>query len=59
MDRLSGEVVLTGGVVAHNPTTAEIFAGKVDGEVKVPPHPQFTGALGAALTALAQEEKHA
>jgi predicted CoA-substrate-specific enzyme activase len=59
MDRLSGEVVLTGGVVAHNPTTAEIFADKVDGEVKVPPHPQFTGALGAALTALAQEEKHA
>jgi len=59
MDRLSGEVVLTGGVVAHNPTTAEIFADKVDGEVKVPPHPQFTGALGAALTALAQEEKNA
>jgi predicted CoA-substrate-specific enzyme activase len=59
MDRLDGEVVLTGGVVAHNPTTAEIFADKIDGEVKVPPHPQFTGALGAALTALAQEEKNA
>jgi len=59
MDRLDGEVVLTGGVVAHNPTTAEIFADKVDGEVKVPPDPQFTGALGAALTALAQEEKNA
>jgi len=54
MDTLGGEVVLTGGVVAHNPTTAEIFAEKVDGEVKVPPNPQFTGALGAALTALAQ-----
>ncbi len=59
MDRLDGKVVLTGGVVAHNPTTAEIFADKVGGEVKVPPHPQFTGALGAALTALAQEEKNA
>ena len=59
MDRLDGEVVLTGGVVAHNPTTAKIFADKIDGEVKVPPHPQFTGALGAALTALAQEEKNA
>jgi len=59
MDHLSGEVVLTGGVVAHNPTTAEIFTDKVGGEVKVPPHPQFTGALGAALTALAQEEKNA
>jgi activator of 2-hydroxyglutaryl-CoA dehydratase len=59
MDQLHGEVVLTGGVVAHNPTTAEIFAEKLGGEVKVPPHPQFTGALGAALTALAQEEKDA
>jgi predicted CoA-substrate-specific enzyme activase len=59
MDRLDGKVVLTGGVVAHNPTTAEIFADKVGGEVKVPPDPQFTGALGAALTALAQEEKNA
>ena len=59
MDPLDGEVVLTGGVVAHNPTIAEIFAEKLGGEVKVPPHPQFTGALGAALTALAQEEKDA
>jgi predicted CoA-substrate-specific enzyme activase len=59
MDQLHGEVVLTGGVVAHNPTTAEIFAEKLGGEVKVPPHPQFTGAFGAALTALAQEEKDA
>jgi predicted CoA-substrate-specific enzyme activase len=59
MDRLVGEVVLTGGVVAHNPTTAEIFAERLGGEVKVPPYPQFTGALGAALTALQQEEKNA
>ena len=59
MDRLDGEVVLTGGVVAHNPTTARIFSDKLGGEVKVPPHPQFTGALGAALIALAQEEKNA
>jgi len=59
MDRLAGEVVLTGGVVAHNPTTAKIFTDKLGGEVKVPPYPQFTGALGAALTALAQEEKNA
>ena len=59
MDRLVGEVVLTGGVVAHNPTTAEIFAERLGGEVKVPPDPQFTGALGAALTALQQEEKDA
>ena len=59
MDQLGGKVVLTGGVIAHNPTIAEIFTDRLGGEVKVPPHPQFTGALGAALTALAQEEKNA
>ncbi|MCJ7753404.1 MAG: acyl-CoA dehydratase activase, partial [Thermoanaerobaculales bacterium] len=64
MDRLGGEVVLTGGVVAHNPTTVEIFAERLKGKVRVAPKPQFTGALGAALTALAQaesskEEEHA
>jgi predicted CoA-substrate-specific enzyme activase len=64
MDQLQGDVVLTGGVVAHNPTTAEILAETLHSEVKVPPYPQFTGALGAALTALAQsvalrEEEHA
>ena len=64
MDQLHGEVVLSGGVVAHNPTTAEIFVDKIEGKVRVAPEPQFTGALGAALTALAQaesskEEEHA
>jgi len=59
MDRLGGEVVLTGGVVAHNPTTAEIFSERLGVEVKVPPEPQFTGALGAALTALQQEAEDA
>ena len=56
MDRLDGEVVLTGGVVAHNPTIAQIFDEALSGAVKVPPDPQFTGALGAALTALAQAD---
>ncbi len=65
MDRLAGVVVLTGGVVAHNPTTAEVLAARLgEAEVKVPPYPQFTGALGAALTALARlgdsaEDTHA
>jgi predicted CoA-substrate-specific enzyme activase len=54
MDRLGGEVVLTGGVVAHNPTISEILAKKVGGDVRVPPDPQFTGALGAALIARSQ-----
>ena len=56
MDRLDGEVVLTGGVVAHNPTIAQIFNEMLGKPVKVPPDPQFTGAFGAALTALAQAE---
>ena len=51
MAPLGGKVVLTGGVVAHNPTIAELLAERVAGEVVVAPHPQFTGALGAALLA--------
>jgi predicted CoA-substrate-specific enzyme activase len=54
MDPLTGEVVLTGGVVAHNPTIAAILSEKLGRPVRVPPYPQFTGALGAALTARGQ-----
>jgi (R)-2-hydroxyacyl-CoA dehydratese activating ATPase len=55
MDPLGGEVVLTGGVVAHNPTVAEILAERLAKPVRVPPEPQFTGALGAALLAARQQ----
>lgn len=51
MDPLEGEVVLTGGVVAHNPTVAEILGEKIQRRVTVPPHPQLTGAIGAAIIA--------
>lgn len=51
MDPLDGEVVMTGGVVAHNPTIAEILSQRLGRQVIVPPYPQFTGALGAALEA--------
>jgi len=51
MDTLEGEVAATGGVVAHNPTVVEILSGRLGRPVIVPPAPQFTGALGAALTA--------
>jgi (R)-2-hydroxyacyl-CoA dehydratese activating ATPase len=54
MDPLPGEVVLTGGVVAHNPTIAEILSERLGRSVTIPPFPQFTGALGAALLALSQ-----
>jgi predicted CoA-substrate-specific enzyme activase len=56
MDTLSGELVLTGGVVAFNPAVAEILAEKIGRDVSIPPHPQFTGALGAAITALKQSK---
>jgi predicted CoA-substrate-specific enzyme activase len=51
MDPLPGEVVLTGGVVAHNPTVALLLQERLGRAVTVPPHPQLAGALGAALIA--------
>jgi len=51
MDPLDGLVAATGGVVAHNPTIVEIISARIGREVIVPEAPQFTGALGAALTA--------
>jgi predicted CoA-substrate-specific enzyme activase len=51
MDPLDGRVVLTGGVAAHHPMIAAILAERIGREVVVPPFPQFTGALGAAIGA--------
>jgi activator of 2-hydroxyglutaryl-CoA dehydratase len=52
MEPLSGTVVITGGVIAHNPGLEDIFEQDFGLGVEVPPDPQFTGALGAALYAL-------
>lgn len=49
MDPLDGNIVLTGGVVAHNPYMIRIFESMLEKEVHTPPKPQFTGAIGAAL----------
>ncbi len=51
MDPLDGVVMATGGVVAHNPVIVEILQARLGRDVIVPEAPQFTGALGAALTA--------
>jgi predicted CoA-substrate-specific enzyme activase len=51
MDPLDGRIVLTGGVAAHHPMIAAILAERTGREVTVPPYPQFTGALGAAIGA--------
>jgi activator of 2-hydroxyglutaryl-CoA dehydratase len=55
MAPLKGDVVLTGGVVAHHPTVGVLLQKKLGRQITVPPHPQFTGALGAALLAAQQE----
>jgi predicted CoA-substrate-specific enzyme activase len=52
MDPLDGDVVLTGGVVAHNPCMKAVFEKGLGKPVKISPNPQFTGAIGAALYAL-------
>ncbi|MCK4412687.1 MAG: ATPase [Candidatus Eisenbacteria sp.] len=59
MDPLEGEILLTGGVVAHNPVIVSIFERRLARPVKVPPEPQFTGALGAALVAQSEDEQEA
>lgn len=51
MDPLDGEVFMSGGVAAHNPVIVEILSERLGRQVLVPPHPQFAGALGAALLA--------
>jgi predicted CoA-substrate-specific enzyme activase len=51
MDELTGRVIMTGGVVAHNPIVAELLSVRAGVEVEVAPHPQETGAFGAALYA--------
>jgi (R)-2-hydroxyacyl-CoA dehydratese activating ATPase len=54
MNPLAGEVVVSGGVVAHNPVLAEMLARHLGHPVYILPHAQLAGALGAAL--LAAEE---
>jgi len=51
MEPISGTVVITGGVIAHNPGLRDIFEQDFGLKVEVPPDPQFTGALGAAILA--------
>jgi len=52
MDTLTDTVVMTGGVVAHNPYLVDMVAEIIGRPVLVPEYPQFTGAVGAALFAL-------
>ena len=51
MDVFPGQVVATGGVVAHHPILVEMLSARLKAEIIVPPHPQEMGAFGAALAA--------
>lgn len=51
LDPLDGDVALTGGVVAYHAIVADLLSAEIGRQVLVPPEPQFTGALGAALVA--------
>ena len=52
MDSLTENVVMTGGVVAHNPYLVTMAEEMIGRKVSVAEYPQFTGALGAALFAM-------
>jgi (R)-2-hydroxyacyl-CoA dehydratese activating ATPase len=49
MDTLTGTVVLTGGVIEHNPFLADLLQRYTTSPILIPPHPQVIGAIGAAL----------
>ena len=52
MDSMTENVVMTGGVVAHNPYLVEMAEEMIGRKIWVPEHPQLTGAIGAALYAM-------
>lgn len=52
MDSLTEQVVMTGGVVAHNRYLVKMTEEIIGRPILTTDHPQFTGALGAALYAL-------
>lgn len=52
MHPLTGNVAMTGGVVAHNPFLVTMIADMLQKDILVPDHPQLTGAVGAALIAM-------
>ncbi len=57
MGMVEGVLVMTGGVVAHNPLLVTLAEAAFKTPAQVPPDPQCTGAFGAALLALEQAEE--
>jgi len=54
MDPLTSVVVMTGGVVAHNPYLVKMLKELTGGSIFVPELPQLTAAVGAALFAIGE-----
>ena len=52
MDALTEKVVMTGGVVAHNPYLVAMAEEIIGRKILTPEFPQLTGAIGAALYAM-------
>jgi (R)-2-hydroxyacyl-CoA dehydratese activating ATPase len=52
MDVMTNKVVMTGGVVAHNPYLVQMVKDISGLDVQTPEFPQLTGAVGAALFAM-------
>jgi len=57
MDCVDGLLVITGGVVAHNPFLAKLLGQSFGTEAHIAPDAQYTGAFGAALFAAELAEK--
>lgn len=57
MDSLTEQVVMTGGVVAHNLYLVEMAAEMIGRPILLPEHPQLAGAFGAALYAMEGENQ--
>ncbi len=55
MDSMTENVVMTGGVVAHNPYLVKMAEEMISRRILVPEHPQLTGAIGAALYAMGSD----
>lgn len=58
MDAMDGDLVMTGGVAAHNPCLVRLVGESFGKPVLVPPDPQITGAFGAALLAMENVPAH-
>ncbi len=52
MDSLGDNLIMTGGVVAHNPYLVKMSEQITGQRILVPQYPQLTGAIGAALYAM-------